>query len=161
MSNRYPFLDDVELAIARAVDRAGVTLQPEIDYLRELIEASAGQVTDEGQQRIAYRPYYAAAALLEQRLSDQRLDEADGVSFTGYSKPINSLRCQQRVMDMAHGVSLHPAYRAVCLGPNAAGKMVDVDLIEPSTGSTVPMTGPAVASSLYPTTTTYRKTRYF
>jgi hypothetical protein len=83
------------LASARMIvlDKAG--LEPDritdVDLTLDITAGSNGA--------ICYRPWYAAAKLLEQNLDIQALKKADGAEFTGQETAIRSLYAMQLAID--------------------------------------------------------------
>ena len=64
-----------------------------------------------------YRPYYVVAKLLEQTPAHQQLGSADGVSFTGMVRPIQSYLDIQLALDLKYGWIVPPGFAAI--DPNA------------------------------------------
>lgn len=101
---------DLADALARAKERCqGKATTADDAWLTELLQMSAG--TSEGVTH--YRPYLAAARLLEQKQSAQTVAEADGAKFTGLAKPIASLLQLQYAYDLANGLEIPAGFEAV------------------------------------------------
>lgn len=84
-----------------------------IEFLLDTFTALKGQIT-------YYRPWYAAAFLLEQDLDSQTLLEYDGTKFSGLITPIKSLYSMQSAFDLANelivpdGTSAQKALDRLC-----------------------------------------------
>jgi len=115
---------DKELAFDRAKQLAGIdTLDfAKDDYINELLELSAGSVTDSSEAGVEvitthYRPFITAARLLEQDLDIQFLSEADRAKFTGQAVPIASLLQMQASYDAKYGLAVPDGFAAVISEP--------------------------------------------
>lgn len=102
---------DLDEALDRAKERTqGQATTADDDWLTELLEMSAALDPDEVTH---FRPYFAAAKLLEQKLSAQLVESADGATFTGLATPIASLLLLQAGYDSANGLAVPPGFEAV------------------------------------------------
>lgn len=96
-------------ALARSKERSGAA-DTDDEFLTEVLEMSAG--TD-SLQVTHYRPFYTAAKWIEQNQPTHLLAKADGATFTGLMKPIDSLLQMQRAYDLANGLDIPDGFEAV------------------------------------------------
>ena len=102
---------DIDDALARAKERSqGQATAADDEWLLELLAMSAGVDADAVTH---YRPFYAAATLLQQRLASQTLTEADGAVFTGLAVPIASLLKLQAAYDSANRLAVPAGFEAI------------------------------------------------
>jgi hypothetical protein len=102
---------DLDEALDRAKERSqGQATTADDDYLTELLQMSAGI---DAAEVVHYRPFLAAARLLEQKLAAQTLASADGAVFTGLSKPIESLLQLQAAYDSANALVVPAGFEAI------------------------------------------------
>lgn len=101
----------LEEAIAKAQMLADAPLEQDVEFLSDLLIASAG-VTAGG--LLVYRYYYAAAKRLQTNLEVHALSDAEnGVKFTGQAVPIEALLNLQLAIDLSIPLSVPAGFTAV------------------------------------------------
>lgn len=78
---------------------------------------------------IVFRCYYVAAKLIEQSVDDQRLKQAEGVTFTGLDRPITSLLMEQYATDQAYTLIIPTGFDAVSALQGVVGLTETLQLI--------------------------------
>jgi hypothetical protein len=86
-------------ATAIVLDKAGLEADRTAD-VELTLDITAGASSINGVATPCYRPWYAAAKLLEQNLDVQALSQADGAKFTGQAVVIRSLYGIQQAIDV-------------------------------------------------------------